>query len=77
MSAKDYTAFLKSIRILFKSVVKEKNWRLAIQIKSLEAKCHGFFKYTKPEIKNVDLKCTDELKNLLTLIQNEIKEGSV
>jgi hypothetical protein len=74
MAAKDYTAFLKSIHMLFNSVVKEKNWRLAIQIKSLEAKCRGFVNNTKPELKSLDLKCTDELENLLSLVQSEIKE---
>ena len=41
---KDYEAFLDSINLIFIKAMYEQDYKLALQVKALEAKCRGYMK---------------------------------
>jgi len=61
----DYCHFLKSLKALFRAAVKAEDWKLALQIKTLEAKCSGFINRKQTDRKPLILASDEELARIL------------
>ena len=61
----DYSEFLRSLSVLFKAAVQAEDWKLALQIKTLEAKCCGFLDRKSPERKSISMASNEELARML------------
>lgn len=75
MNPEEYQEFLQSMEVIFNAAIKSEDWKLALQVKTLEAKCRGFFKNKIKETKDFSRLSDDDLKEILISINNELAEG--
>ena len=76
MDPGDYQEFLESVQLLFKAAVKAEDWRVALQVKTLEARCRGFFNKSR-EIKKITSLSDEDLKEILGSIRAEIASSKI